>query len=597
MLYIERTRTSIMHLIEIAMATSQTSCTILNPTPYSHKYSSKPFFAKPSYFFTNAKRSIDFQLSCKGGEKRALETSLRNKIDRRNVLFGFGGLYSAANLDSDLQLALADPLKAPEFSKCGVAKDLNKGGAAVDVNCCPPLFDKIIDYKLPHATKLRVRPAAHKARKEYIAKYKKAIELMKALPPEDPRSFTQQANIHCAYCNGAHDQAGHPGLDIQVHNSWLFFPFHRWYLYFFERILGKLIGDPTFALPYWNWDNPKGMTVPSMFIDSTSPLYNAKRNLANMPPTVIDLGLTGTTDDLQKVVNNLTIMYSEMVRSVNTVEDFMGKPYLDGSTTDPGPGSSERGSHATAHVFVGDPKQPSFEDMGNFYSAGRDPLFYCHHSNVDRMWTLWRDLKTPIPKDITEADFLNAEFLFYDENAQLVRVRVGDSVNNANMGYTYEKMELPWLNYKPPKKAAKSKVKNLSTAPNAAHVFPVTLNNIVRVEVPKSSKGKADELLVLEDIEVDPSKYIKFDVFVNDEDDESKELDKAEYAGTFAQVPHKTKNSKGKSSINLKLTQLYDDIDVADDDTIVVTIVPRSNGDNITIGGIKIIPAPIATFS
>ncbi|KAF7803500.1 polyphenol oxidase, chloroplastic-like [Senna tora] len=41
-------------------------------------------------------------------------------------------------------------------------------------------------------------------------------------------SFTQQANIHCAYCDGAYHQVGFPEMDLQVHNSWLFLPFHRW---------------------------------------------------------------------------------------------------------------------------------------------------------------------------------------------------------------------------------------------------------------------------------------------------------------------------------------------------------------------------------
>ncbi|WP_423787665.1 tyrosinase family protein [Klebsiella pneumoniae] len=27
--------------------------------------------------------------------------------------------------------------------------------------------------------------------------------------------------------------------------------------------------------------------------------------------------------------------------------------------------------------------------MGHFYSAGLDPVFFCHHSNVDRMWSEW----------------------------------------------------------------------------------------------------------------------------------------------------------------------------------------------------------------
>ncbi|KAM0007826.1 putative catechol oxidase [Helianthus debilis subsp. tardiflorus] len=90
---------------------------------------------------------------------------------------------------------------------------------------------------------------------------------MKELPDQDPRSWKHQGKIHCAYCNGAYSQYmnGHPELKIQVHNNSPFFPFHRWYLYFYECILGSLIEDPTFGLPYWNRDNPKGMLLPDMF--------------------------------------------------------------------------------------------------------------------------------------------------------------------------------------------------------------------------------------------------------------------------------------------------------------------------------------------
>ncbi|KAH1055296.1 hypothetical protein J1N35_033361 [Gossypium stocksii] len=89
-----------------------------------------------------------------------------------------------------------------------------------------------------------------------------SMERMKALPVDDPRNFMQQANIHCAYCNGAYGQVGFPDQKLEVHYWWLFFPFHRMYLYFFERILGKLIGDPDFTMPFWNWDSPCRMTMP-----------------------------------------------------------------------------------------------------------------------------------------------------------------------------------------------------------------------------------------------------------------------------------------------------------------------------------------------
>ncbi|KAL0443692.1 UNVERIFIED_CONTAM: Polyphenol oxidase II, chloroplastic [Sesamum latifolium] len=529
------------------MASLPYSCTVLTT---NSRPSSKPFSAKPSQLPTDSRRSHCFHVSCNGGTNQ--NPSAEGTVDRRNLLLGLGGLYGAANLVSDSQ-AYAAPIEPPEFKNCGVARDV-QSNKILDVNCCPPVTDKVIDYKLPPVTNLRTRPAAHRVSKEYIAKFEEAIRRMKALDkddPTDPRGFMQQANIHCAYCNGAHDQVGFKDLDLQVHNSWLFFPFHRWYLYFYERILGKLIDDPTFSLPFWNWDNPKGMQMPRIFDKTGSPLYNVNRDQIHRPPALLDLSLSNISDDLQVVVNNLSVMYNEMIRSVNSTLDFMGQPYRKGDNPSPGMGSSERGSHIAAHVWVGNPNNTYGEDMGNFYSAGRDILFYCHHGNVDRMWSIWRTLKTDVPKDITDPDFLNAAFLFYDEN-----------------------------------KAARA------CAQKAEGLFPLTLKKITRVLVPKSAKGKADEVLVLENIETDATQYVKFDVFVNDEDDNAKELDKAEYAGTFAQVPHKTKSKKDISNINLRLTELYEDIDIDDDDTIVVTLVPRSNGDNVTIGGIKIIPSP-----
>ncbi|XXG81494.1 hypothetical protein AAC387_Pa09g2115 [Persea americana] len=100
---------------------------------------------------------------------------------------------------------------------------------------------------------------------------------MKKLDKDDPWHFDQQSKIHCAYCNGAYKQVG---FDVppQVHFSWLFLPWHRWYLYFFERILGKLINEDSFALPFWNYDREEGMYMPSIYVEDPSPLYNPRRN-------------------------------------------------------------------------------------------------------------------------------------------------------------------------------------------------------------------------------------------------------------------------------------------------------------------------------
>lgn len=236
--------------------------------------------------------------------------------------------------------------------------------------------------------------------------------------------------------------------------------------------------------------------------------------------------------------------------------------------------------------------------MGNFYSAGRDPLFYCNYANVDRMWTVWKNLPSAVIPDkrITEPDFLNATFLLYDENGQLVRISVKDTVDNLKMGYDYDRVDLPWLDYRPPRQTAAAKINRASAimSPKASSLFPLKLEQVVRFEVDKT-KGKADESLLLENIVVDTSKFLKFDVFINDEDDDPAALDKAAYAGTYAQVPHKSDDKTAASSIRLRLTELYDDVDMEDDETLVVTLVPRHKGPGVTIGGSKIVANPAKT--
>lgn len=236
---------------------------------------------------------------------------------RRDVLLGLGSLGAAATLGTGNPLALAAPIQPPDINDCG-PPDLPSG--ATPTNCCPPRPSGIIDFKLPSIQlPLRVRPAAQDVTNEYIKKYKRAVQLMKALPSDDPRSFVQQANVHCAYCDGAYHQVGFPDLDLQVHNSWLFFPFHRWYLYFHERILGSLIGDPTFALPFWNWDSQPGMQIPQLYADKTSSVYDPLRDSTHQPPTLIDLdfNLDSTTNDAS-VSANYAIMYRQMVSNSKT---------------------------------------------------------------------------------------------------------------------------------------------------------------------------------------------------------------------------------------------------------------------------------------
>ncbi|CAM6112438.1 unnamed protein product [Calypogeia fissa] len=68
----------------------------------------------------------------------------------------------------------------------------------------------------------------------------------------------------------------------------------------------------------------------------------------------------------------------------------MGRPYRYGDArgspaANGGGGSLESSVHATVHFWTGtDP--PSMDDMGQLAHSARDPVFFAHHSNIDRMW-------------------------------------------------------------------------------------------------------------------------------------------------------------------------------------------------------------------
>ncbi|KAJ0530801.1 putative catechol oxidase [Helianthus annuus] len=542
-----------------ATATGTTTKTYSSSfTTTSPTVSSWPLFSKTSK--KCAIQSLKHKVSCNAGSSE----NLLNNLDRRNVLLGLGGLAGAVNLTSVPSVGAA-PLAAPDISKCGTnplsgfkpGENTPTGG-----DCCPPNSTLIKDFEFPTNQAFKVRPAAHLLSAKYIAKFNEAIKRMKALPEDDPRNFLQQAHIHCAYCNGAYTQSssGFPDIEIQIHNSWLFFPFHRWYLYFYERILGSLINDPTFALPFWNWDTPAGMTIPKYFNDPKSALFDTKRNQAHLKG-VVDLGYNGKdTDatDIEKVKNNLAIMYRQMVTNATDPTAFFGGEYRAGKEPISGGGSIEQSPHTPVHRWVGDPREPNGENLGNFYSAGRDTLFYCHHSNVDRMWSLWKMLGGK-HKDITDTDWLNTSFVFYDENKNLVRVYVKDCLLTNQLGYDYQRVDVPWLKSKPVPRAPRSGVaKKLIGKVKKSDdvVFPVKLDKTVKVLVPRAKKSRSkkekeekEEILIIQGITYDSEKYVKFDVYVNDE------------------------------------------LEADDDENVLVTVVPRSGSEDITIDAIKIIYA------
>jgi tyrosinase len=170
-----------------------------------------------------------------------------------------------------------------------------------------------------------------------IATYRAAVQMMKALPASDPRSWTNQAAIHGTAA----------GFNFCEHGTVHFFDWHRAFVYSFERICQKLTGNSKFGLPYWNWNqNP---AIHSAFLDTSSTLFLARdRNSMSGSPDIT----TALLDPILADTNFFT--FSDQIE---------GTP------------------HNNVHTFIGG-------TLGGFSSA-LDPLFWMHHNMIDYCWAKW----------------------------------------------------------------------------------------------------------------------------------------------------------------------------------------------------------------
>ncbi|KAK4364841.1 hypothetical protein RND71_016199 [Anisodus tanguticus] len=236
--------------------------------------------------------------------------------------------------------------------------------------------------------------------------------------------------------------------------------------------------------------------------------------------------------------------------------------------------------------------------MGNFYSAGLDPVFYCHHGNMDRMWNERKQIGGK-RRDLTYKDWLNLEFFFYDENCNPWRVRVRDCLDSKKMGYDYAPMPTPWRNFKPTRKTTTGKV-NTGSLPPVSQVFPLAkLDKAISFSInrPDSSrtqkeKNEQKEILTFNGVKYDDREYIRFDVFLNaDKTVNANELDKVEFSGSYTSLPHVHANHNSSPegiSFQLAITELLEDIGLEDEDTIAVTVVPKAGAETISIEGAEI---------
>ena len=231
-----------------------------------------------------------------------------------------------------------------------------------------------------------------------LVSYRKAIKAMKMLPSSNPLSWAYQAAIH-----GAPGPALHTAWDTCEHGTPYFWSWHRMYLYWFERVIRKMSGDSSWALPYWDYISPSQRSLPVPFRDPSSELYHAARGAGWNAGTASYAGWQ--VDPTSG--NSFTAFFSAQ-------------------------SGLESNPHDNVHVYMGG-------DMGNPSTAAPDPIFYVHHSNIDRLWNLWLALGGGRSDPLSTSTWTSKTYTFFDENGTEVHMKTCDILRAAEqLNYTYE---------------------------------------------------------------------------------------------------------------------------------------------------------------
>src|SRR5690349_12150441 len=198
-----------------------------------------------------------------------------------------------------------------------------------------------------------------------INTYRNAVQTMKGKAANDPLSWVAQATIH--------GDANH--FNFCEHGTDHFFDWHRAYLFFFEKIIQKISGNPKFGLPYWNWNQDP--VIHPAFLVNGDPLFMARSNTDMTNVWAIS---TAALDPIMQDTNFFTFM-----------------------------SQIESTPHNTIHCAVG-------LTMCSTASA-RDPLFWMHHCMIDYCWAKWNiELNNNNTNDGTWVGHVNSHFVDADGN-------------------------------------------------------------------------------------------------------------------------------------------------------------------------------------
>ena len=213
---------------------------------------------------------------------------------------------------------------------------------------------------------MQVRVQVGSMTSDQLASFRQAVTASMGI--SDDRGYSAWAGIH--------------GLPLPIscqHGNPLFLPWHRAYLYLFEKSLQDQVAGVT--LPWWDWTSATSHTqgVPDSYTDTSTdnPLQSATVAISASDIEQLRTEQPGAVSDGDNPVIVRDPDVPDALPQAATIDSILEAPTFEDFT-----GRLEN-VHDAVHVWVGG--SMSIIDIAAF-----DPVFWAHHAMIDRLWYLWQ---------------------------------------------------------------------------------------------------------------------------------------------------------------------------------------------------------------
>jgi hypothetical protein len=271
-----------------------------------------------------------------------------------------------------------------------------------------------------------------------LSRFEAAMKQMQdasARNPDDPAGWLANANMHRDFCS-----TPGPNDPTQIHFCWWFLAWHRAYISVTERKIRQISGDDSFTYPYWNWSTDR--RIPAAYGKHGSSLAKAVRFTPNRGLSDGEVGLLHDDPAIEQLgVAALAATFFEAKTPDDISVSFGGiaRPNADDAYDN---NAIEGTPHGPVHVYVGGQRGNAGGDMSDFATAARDPIFFAHHGNLDRLWETWRRDPARKTTEPTSDAFQNHAFVFKWLDGTDVQVAMSDILDTTKLGYTYDYLDV-----------------------------------------------------------------------------------------------------------------------------------------------------------